>query len=112
MEDKIRVLVIEPGKNPEEREIPNTVEAVQDIISDEYIKMVALHRSVKDGELERIDIVCSEKGKLLGLPKNRVIKRLNDIIYGTFLVVAATKDDIISLTDEQVETWTEVFRIE
>ena len=111
MEDKIRVLVIEPGKNPEEREIPNTLKALQKIVGG-YIETVALHRSVKDGELERIDIVCNEEGKLLGLPKNRIIKRLNDIICGTFLIVATGEEDFISLTDEQVETWTEVFRIE
>ena len=56
----MKVLVVEPMKPCEVREIPDTLEAMQQTV-DGYIESVSFEREA---------IVCNEQGKLLGLPYN------------------------------------------
>jgi hypothetical protein len=90
----IKILVVEPGKVPEVREIPNGLEASQKIVGG-YIEIIRLH--------DDVILVCNEEGKLDGLPPNRMIPEYRDIIMGTFFL---TYDDdegnFTSLTDEQI----------
>ena len=71
-EPEITVLKVEPGKEPEEVTIPNTLEAMQEMVGG-FIEIVYL-----DG----VCLVCNEEGKLMGLEGNRRVGR--DIISGTF----------------------------
>ena len=70
-EPEITVLKVEPGKAPEEVTIPNTLEAMQQMVGG-LIEIVYL-----DG----VCLVCNEEGKLMGLEGNRRVGR--DIISGT-----------------------------
>lgn len=100
----IRVLIVEPGKAPYGAEIPSGLESLQHqvggLIQALYIDDAAL--------------ICNEEGKLLGLPFNRPLFDENgdlyDIIAGTFLVAGLTEDDFGSLSDEQIEKYSEMFR--
>ena len=100
----IRVLIIEPCKAPYASEISSDLESLQSqvggLIQALYIDDVAL--------------ICNEEGKLVGLPWNRPLfdgeGNLYDVIAGTFLVAGLTEDDFGSLSDEQIEKYTEVFR--
>ncbi|MBQ8371113.1 MAG: DUF3846 domain-containing protein, partial [Clostridia bacterium] len=58
--------------------------------------------------------ICNDEGKLIGLPWNRPLfdddGHICDVIAGTFLVVGLSEDDFDSLTDGQIDKFTEVFR--
>lgn len=105
MTEKIRVLVVEPNKEPRVEFIENTLEAKQAIVGG-YIEM--LRPFVHNDD---VVIICNEEGKLLGLEKNKVVRlpdgTLFDIIVGTAILVRAPidSDDFASLTDEQIEKW-------
>ena len=64
--------------------------------------------------IDDVALICNEEGKLIGLPWNRSLfdeeGNLYDVIAGTFLVVGLTEDDFGSLSDEQIEKYTEMFR--
>lgn len=92
MEEKIRVLVKEPGKEAELREIPNTLEALQGIVGG-YIETVWLR--------DNCVLVCNEEGKLQGLPPNFLL--MGDLIVGTAVLAGVDGEEFCSLTDEQVQ---------
>ena len=89
-EPEITVLKVEPGKAPEEVTIPNTLEAMQQMVGG-LIEIVYL---------DDICLVCNEEGKLMGLEGNRRVGR--DIISGTFFLTGDTDyGEFCSLTQEQ-----------
>ena len=57
-DENIRVLKVAPGKAPEAVAIPNTLEAMQQMVGG-YIEVIPL---------EDVCLVCNEEGKLMGLP--------------------------------------------
>lgn len=60
-DENIRVLKVAPGKAPEAVAIPNTLEAMQQMVGG-YIEVIPL---------EDVCLVCNEEGKLMGLPGSR-----------------------------------------
>ena len=100
----IRVLIVEPCKAPYAAEIQSGLASLQSqvggLIQALYVDDVAL--------------ICHEEGKLIGLPWNRPLfdedGNLYDVIVGTFLVAGLMEDNFGSLSDEQIEKYTEVFR--
>jgi len=97
---KIKILVVEPNKEPYPLKIECTLENLQNIVGGQ-IEVVALE--------ENIDLICNDKGKLLNLEMNRAIK--NDIICGTFIISGQYKGEIVSLNDKQIEKYTEIFKL-
>ena len=101
----MKVLIVEPEKAPYAAEIPTGLKSLQKqvggLIQALYLADAAL--------------ICNDEGKLLGLPWNRPLfdedGNLYDIIAGTFLVAGLTEDDFGSLTDEQTQKYTELFRV-
>ena len=73
----INVLIVEPNELPYEKEIPNTLEAKQEIVGGS-IECTSL---LDD---DSVSIICNEEGKINGLPLNRCIG--HDIIAGTFII--------------------------
>ena len=105
----IRVLIVEPGKAPYAAEIPSGLESLQQ-------KVEGLIQVLYPFESDPLAaIVCNDEGKLLGLPWNRPLfdeeGNIYDILVGTFLVVGLTKDNFGSLSDEQIQRYTDVFQM-
>lgn len=99
MDKKIRVLVKEPGKEAELREMPNTLKALQNAVGG-YIETVIF--------AEDCTLVVNEEGKLQGLPMN--FRIFGDVIAGTALFVGVDGVEFCSLTDKQVETVRKLLR--
>ena len=84
--DAIQVLKVASGKAPEAITIPNTLEAMQQMVGG-YIEVIPL---------EDVCLVCNEEGKLMGLPGSRRLG--DDIIAGTFFLAGNTPP-------EQIDRW-------
>ena len=97
---KIRILVVEPSREPKEIKVEHTLENLQKLV-DGLIEYVELDCNT--------DIICNEEGKLLGLELNR--KLGNDIIAGTFLIVGHHNEETISLSRKQIKKYKEIFRL-
>lgn len=93
--EKMNVAIIENGKTPYMKEIPNTLEALKDIVKG-YIEMIRLPFNYD------LVLICNEEGKLLNLPPT--LNLGYDIIHGDFLIA---KDvgfgHVGSLTPENIE---------
>ena len=103
----IKVLIIEPGKEPYAADIPSCLEALQNQAGG---LIQVLYPFPCD---EPAAIICNDEGKLLNLQWNRPLfdedGNIYDIIVGTFLVVGLTEDDFGSLSEEQIQRYTEYF---
>jgi hypothetical protein len=101
-DNKIRVLVVEPGKAPYAQQIENDYRAMQKLVdgSIEFFPLPELG----------CHLYCNDKGKLNGLPGNRRLDN-KDIICGTFFICADDgHGNDISLNDKQLRYYTERFR--
>lgn len=62
-----------------------------------------------------VALVCNEEGKLEGLPLNRALRDedgdIYDVVAGTFLVVGLTDDSFGSLTVEQMQKFSDLFKV-
>ncbi len=102
-----KVLVIEPGKRPEKKEIAGSLEDMQ--------QLVGGHIQVVYPFPEEVALVCNEEGKLEGLPLNRGLRdskgEVYDIISGTFFLCAAptVSENFESLTEDQVKKYSDLF---
>ena len=97
-ENKLRVVMVEPGKPAYETEIENTLEAEQEAVGG-YIEVVPLD----NGKL----LICNEEGKLNGMRGNRRIG--NDVIAGPFFIVGEDGDEFRSLTEEETKKYLQAF---
>lgn len=99
-ENTIKVLKIEPGKMPYEKEMVNDLEGIQAEV-DGMFECVYLDNNCI--------AVVNEEGKLNGMELNRRIG--NDIIAGPFFICGDSDDgEFISLTDEQMDVFTSEFK--
>ena len=99
MENRIKVMVFEPLKEPYIENIKNVPEA---------------YKSIVEGETEevRLDektlLICNSEGKEKELVPNRAIG--NDIICGVFYLTGQTKDgDLASIPDSVIPAYMEYF---
>ena len=106
----MKVVVVEPNKKPETREIGSGLEAMQTVVG-------GLIEAVYMPDAPECALICNEEGKLNGLPLNRALKdedgKIIDVIAGTFFVCGAPADSesFTSLTDEQIETYMKRFAV-
>lgn len=107
-EQKLRVLVVEPGQPPAVQEIDGSLESMQRLVGG-YIQAVYPFD-------DPVALICNEEGKLLGLPMNRTLRDERgvpyDIVCGTFFLAGIAEDDFASLTDRQIEKYTDYYRRE
>ena len=104
-EQHIKALKVSPLERPEICHLENKLEALQKAVSigADYVWLI----EIIDLD-ERTCIVCNEEGKLINLMPNRRLG--DDIICGVFYVVGQNDEgDLASLTDEQIEHYSEVF---
>ncbi len=87
----MKILVIEPNKEPYIKKVNNIDNALIEILGDnlEYIKLK-----------KHIDLVYDDEAKINDLDFNRVIK--NDVVCGTFVIVAQYQDKWSSLSSKQI----------
>lgn len=90
-ENEIRVLYVQPGKYPEERTIPNTLRALQELVGGD----IECCRPWRDS----VCVICNDSGKIDGLPPNRLYGH-TDFLAGSFVVCGNGGEDFISLTDD------------
>jgi hypothetical protein len=100
MEKIIKVLIVEPLKEPYPAEIENTLAGMQMTVGG-LIEPIFLKKGV--------DIVCNEEAKLIGLTGNRSLGV--DIIAGTFFVVGSNDEgEFVSLTEDEMRKCAERFQ--
>ena len=104
MSDKIKVLVVEPMKPCEVREISGL---------DEMQAIVGGHIQAVYPYQDEVALVCNEDGKYLDLPDNRPLTNDRgipyDVICGTFFLAGLGEEDFVSLTDEQIEKFSALY---
>ena len=93
--EKIRALYVQPGKYPEVINIPNMPETFQKYVGGN-IGYVTLDREAV--------VIFNDEGKLIQLPPNRLYGQ-TDFFAGPFLICGDGGEDLISLTDSQVEKY-------
>ena len=99
IEKTIRILKIEPQNLPYKKEIANDLEGIQGEVEGLF-ECIYLE--------DNCILVCNEEGKLNGMELNRRVG--NDIIAGPFFIVGDSQDgEFVSLSDEQIEKYTQEF---
>ena len=102
----MRILVVEPERRPELREINGSLKSMQEIVGG-LIQVINLDDSVA--------LVCNDEGKLLNLPANRGLRdedgQICDIVCETFFLCGAPgdRDHFTGLTPEQIKRYEERF---
>ena len=103
---KITVIAVKPGKKPIVKEIESTLKSLQNEVRG-YIQVVYPWP-------DQVGLVCDEEAKIKGEQLNRALRdengRIYDIVAGTFLIVGLGDEDFCSLTDEQIEKFSEMFK--
>ena len=103
--EKIKVLVLEPMKKPYVKEIVHTLENLQKEVGGSIEAVYPFE--------DKVAIICNDEHKFNGMPMNRCLRdqdgEIYDILGGNLLVVGLTEYDFGSLTQEQVERFSEFF---
>ena len=101
----MKVLVVEPGYLPYEKEIQDGadhLEQMQAIVGGLIEPIYPYH--------EEVAIVCNEEGLINGLPFNRSVPGGYGGVFGTFLICGLGEEDFCSLPPELTERFKREFR--
>ncbi len=105
-EEKLTVVMVEPGKIARTAEIGSSLEALQTAVGG-YIEAFYPFE-------EEVCIVCNEEGKFNGMSPCRAVYgedgKIMDIVFGPFFICGCGGEDFSSLTKEQIDKYTEMFR--
>lgn len=102
-----KVVVAEPGKKAEVREIPATYRSLADLVGGPI--------EVTEPISEDTAVICNEEGKLIGLEPNRSMYssdgRLTDIYFGTIVCIGARPqdEDFSSLTQMEAALYLMIY---
>lgn len=103
---KMTVLVVNPGESPSVETIPCGLESLQKQVGGNIEAIYPFE--------EPVGIVCNDEGKINGSKLNRALRdaedNIYDIITGTFLVVGLGNEDFCSLTPEQIEKFSKLYK--
>lgn len=107
-EQKIRVVLVEPGKYAREAEIGTSLSELQEVCE-------GLIQTYYPFD-EMVCIVCNDEGKINGMPLNRGIKdektgELIEIIAGPFFICDCSTENFGSLNQEQIERFINQFKM-
>ena len=104
--EKMAVLVVEPGMSPYVKEIDSGLKSLQTEVGGWIEAIYPFY--------EEVALICNEEGKLCGLPLNRALMNeygeIDDVIAGTFLVVGLGEEDFCSLSDEYIKKFSDRFK--
>ena len=99
MQNEIKVVIVEPHKNPTITTIKTKLENLQEAVGG-LIEIIDIE--------DDVCILCNEEGKLIGLEGNRRLS--DDILVGTFFVCGSNDEgELTSLTDSQIEKYIKFF---
>ncbi len=102
----IRVVYVEPGKLAREAEIGTELEDLQAAVGGWIETYYPFD--------EACVIVCDDEGKYDGALPNRAVYgkdgKVMDILFGPFFICDCSGEEFGSLTDEQVQKYTDMFR--
>ena len=105
--DMIKVVLLEPGKVARAAEIDSTLRGMQKVVGG-YIE--AIYPFPED-----VCVVCNEEGKINGMRLNRGMKddegKITDIIAGPCFICDCRGEKFGSLSDDQIERYTEKFKL-
>ena len=103
--EKMKVLVVEPLKKPYVKKIDSGLASLQHEVGG-YIEAIYPWE-------EMCSIVCDDEAKLKGAELNRALRDedgyIYDVVAGTFLIVGLSEDSFTSLTEEQIQQFSEKF---
>lgn len=103
--DTMTVLLVEPNKYPEVKEIGTDLESLQQAVGGNIEVTYPFE--------DNVGLVVNEEGKINGMPLNRAVRDedggVTDIVAGSFLVVGLTEDSFGSLTQEQIGKFEQEF---
>jgi hypothetical protein len=104
----MKILVIEPMKEPYVKEIDGKLETMQSIVG-------GIIQAIYPFDHPEIALICNDEGKLNKLCLNRALfdkdGNIVDIVAGTFFLCSAPTDseNFESLNDEQIKTYKQRF---
>jgi len=102
----MRVLVVEPGKEPYEKLINPGLESLQHEVGGDIEAIYPFE--------EEVALICDEEGKINGKELNRALRdedgELYDIVAGTFLVADCSGEDFGGLSEAQMTEFYEKFK--
>ena len=105
MYQKIKVILLEPGKLARTAEIDSSLEAMQRIVGG-YIEPYFPFD-------ESVCIICNEEGKINGMEPNRSVKDENgnliDFIFGPAFLCGCKGEDFDSLSEKQIARYLKMF---
>ena len=103
--DTMTVLLVEPNKYPEVKEIGTDLESLQQAVGGNIEVTYPFE--------DNVGLVVNEEGKINGMPLNRAVRDedggVTDIVAGSFLVVGLIEDSFGSLTQEQIGKFEQEF---
>jgi len=101
----IRVVLLEPGKQARITDIVASLEGMQQVVGGDIEAMYPFE--------EEVCIVCCETGKIDGMPLNRAIydgRAIVDILAGTAFICDCSGSNFGSLSREQLERYSKKFK--
>ena len=107
MEEKIKVLKVNPTYEPEVIEIKNDYRAIQQEVKGCFDVVYPFR--------DNVCLYCNDEGKINGMDYNRPLHYESgafDFIFGPFIIVGDKAGESISLTDKQIEKYKEMFSLE
>lgn len=102
----VRMLLVSPGQEPKEVPVEDSVRALQKLVGGRFQIVYPWDDAC---------LICNDEGKLNGMHPNRVVRTglmSVDVIHGPFLVSGFSKDDLDSLTDEQMKRYRAEFSLQ
>ena len=104
MNERIRVLIFEPRRDPRAVVIDNTLDTLRNYVGGNIQAVNPTH-----GDSAAV-LICNVDGKTTGLIPNRFLLDKDgaayDCVFGTFLIAGDGDEEFTSLTDEQIQLYT------
>lgn len=103
--DKIKVLVVEPGKAPYAKEIDSGLTALQNEVGGDIQALYPFE--------EPVALICDDEGKIKEKPLNRALRdeqdNVYDVVAGTFLITGLGEENFVSLDSKLLERFMKRF---
>ena len=104
-DNHLTILVVEPGKPPYPRQIPDTLQAMQEIVGGDIDATYPYE--------DPVALIFNSSGKFAGLQLNRLLRLENgdpyDVVCGTFFLAGLGGETFVSLTPEQLRKYESLY---